>query len=99
MLTFKERKIAQERLQIQFDNEVSRRNIIDAIRKCIKIQDILDVATEQLGTHFKADRCTMHFNLDNIFHVDAEYCKATIPSVRVRQVEVLLNCIVSLIFH
>jgi predicted RNA binding protein with dsRBD fold (UPF0201 family) len=81
-LLYKERKIAQERLQHQFDIEMNRRNMVDSIRKCIKIQDILDMAAEQLGHNYRADRCTMHFNLNNVFHIDAEYCKPTIASVR-----------------
>lgn len=83
-----ERKIAQQKLQQQYDNEMIRRDIIDNIRKYIKIQDILDISVEQLGTYFRASRCTVHFNLDNMLQIEAEYCRALMPPVRVRKLEV-----------
>jgi septum formation topological specificity factor MinE len=85
---YQERKLAQQKLQRQYDNEMVRRDIIDNIRKYIKIHDILDISVEQLGTFFGASRCTMHFNLENMFQVDAEYCKPLMKPVRVKKLEV-----------
>ncbi len=48
--------------------------MIDNIRKHIRIKEILDIAVSQLGAGLKLSRCTTHFNLENIFQIDSEFC-------------------------
>jgi hypothetical protein len=73
--------IAQHKLQDQYIQEKRKREMVENIRKPMKLKEIYQVTVEQLGTVLNASRCTVHFNMENFLAVEAEYCKPFVQAV------------------